>query len=52
MAEDPDFLASVLDFILIGDSSVMGFCDAVGIPYDTPMRARFELEGGVQSEFN
>lgn len=47
-ASDPAFLASVLDFILMDDAWVMGFCDAQGLPYDQPMRARASLPGAEQ----
>lgn len=47
-AADPAFLGSVLDFILMDDSQVTGFCDAVGLPYEMPMRARQSLPGGEQ----
>ena len=48
IAGDPVFLGSVLDFILIDDSHVTGFCDAANLPYDAPMRARQALPGGAQ----
>lgn len=44
-AGEPEFLASVLDFILMDDAWVQGFCDSVGIPYDWPMAARACLPG-------
>lgn len=45
-AADPVFLGSVLDFLLMEDATVTGFCDAAGLPYDAPMRARAALPGG------
>ncbi len=45
-AEDPAFLAAVLDFICMDDAWVMGFCDSVNLGYDMPMRARQSLPGG------
>jgi Protein of unknown function (DUF3572) len=45
-AGDPDFLASVLDFILTDDAWVRRFCDGAGRAYDAPMRARQALPGG------
>ena len=45
-AEDPVFLGSVLDFILMDDAWIMAFCDAAGHPYDRPMTARGSLPGG------
>ena len=46
IAADPVFLGSVLDFILLDDSHVTGFCDAANLPYETPMQARQMLPGG------
>ena len=45
-AGDPAFLASVLDFLLTEDRWIMAFCDATGLRYDAPMRARTVLPGG------
>lgn len=45
-AGDPVFLAAVLDFLLTEDALVMGFCDAAGLAYDRPLRARHLLPGG------
>lgn len=47
-AGDPAFLASVLDFLMLDDAWVVGFCDSVGAPYDRPMAARMALPGGAQ----
>lgn len=47
-AGEPEFLASVLDFILMDDAWVRGFCDAAQIPYDRPMKARAALPGGSE----
>jgi hypothetical protein len=47
-AGDAAFLGSVLDFLMMDDAWVIGFCDAVGIPYTTPMQARASLPGGGQ----
>jgi hypothetical protein len=46
-AQDPQFLVSVLDFLTMDDAWVIGFCDAQGLGYDTPMRARGALPGGA-----
>ena len=43
---DPEFLGHVLDFILMDDAWVVGFCDAHGHPYEAPMMARAALPGG------
>ncbi len=45
-ATDPAFLGSVLDFILMDDAWVTGFCDAQNRDYMDPMRARQLLPGG------
>ncbi len=44
---DPEFLASVLDFLVMDDAWVVGFCDATGLAYDQPMQARAVLPGGA-----
>lgn len=45
-AADPTFLAAVLDFLLMDDAWVMAFCEAHGVEFDMPMRARGGLPGG------
>ena len=45
-AADPEFLASVLDFVAMDDAWVAGFCDSEGLDYGIPMRARAALPGG------
>jgi hypothetical protein len=45
-AAKPDFLASVLDFLLMDDGWVTAFCDATNRSYATPMQARASLPGG------
>lgn len=45
---DPDFLGSVLDFILMDDVWVIGCCDALRIPYERLAQARMGLPGGEQ----
>ena len=49
-ATDPEFLGAVLDFVAMDDAWVTAFCDAQGLGYDVPMRARAALPGG--SEMN
>ena len=44
-ADDPAFLGSVLEFLLMDDGNVMAFCDAHGLPYQTPMVALNALPG-------
>ncbi len=43
---DPDFLASVLDFILMDDAWIIACCDAQGLPYTRLGEARHGLPGG------
>lgn len=45
-AQRPEFLASVLDFLLMEDRWIMAFCDAFALDYGQPMRARAALPGG------
>ncbi len=46
-ANDADFLASVLDFLMMDDAWVVQFCDAHAFPYDAVMKARQGLPGGA-----
>lgn len=45
-AGEPEFLGSVLDFLMLDDAWVMAYCDPGGLAYETPMRARQALPGG------
>lgn len=45
-AQNPEFLASVLDFLLMDDAFVTGFCQAANLPFEAPMQARMALPGG------
>ncbi|WP_299301299.1 DUF3572 domain-containing protein [uncultured Litoreibacter sp.] len=45
-ATDPAYLGSVLDFLLMDDAWITGFCDGAGFDYMDPMRARQLLPGG------
>lgn len=47
-ATEPEFLGSVLDFLLMDDAWVIAFCDSHSIPYDHLMQARAALPGGGQ----
>ncbi|MDJ0638517.1 MAG: DUF3572 domain-containing protein [Paracoccaceae bacterium] len=47
-ARDPDFLASVLDFLLMDDAWIAAFCDTANYTYDLPLRARAALPGGAE----
>lgn len=46
-AQDPEFLAAVLDFVLMDDAWVLGFARASGLPETAPMQARAHLPGGA-----
>ena len=46
-AGDPVFLGAVLDFLLMDDRWIVAFCDAEGLGYDAPQRARYALPGGA-----
>lgn len=45
---DPEFLGSVLDFLMMDDAWIIAFCDANGVAYEHPMFARAALPGGAQ----
>lgn len=47
-ASDPEFLGSLLDFLMMNDKWIVEFCDANSIGYDQPMLARQVLPGGEQ----
>lgn len=44
-AADPEFQASVLEFLTMDDSWVMRFCDSISEEYSAPMMARQCLLG-------
>lgn len=50
-AGEAEFLASVLDFILLDDRWVLDFCAAAGLQPDQPMRARHALPGGASQDW-
>ncbi|MGL4236490.1 DUF3572 domain-containing protein [Tabrizicola sp.] len=50
-ASDPDFLAAVLDFLLMDDRWVVAFCDHHGHPYTAPQLARAALPGGAMTNW-
>jgi hypothetical protein len=45
-AAEPEFLGSVLDFLLMDDAWVMGFSQAESVPPETLLAARQALPGG------
>ncbi|MBO9453522.1 DUF3572 domain-containing protein [Tropicibacter sp. R16_0] len=42
---NPEFLGSVLDFLMMDDAWIVAFCDDNTIPYDHLMQARAVLAG-------
>lgn len=48
LAQDPAFLASVLEFVTMDDVWVVDFCDAHNLKYEDPLRARYALPGAEQ----
>lgn len=47
-AQDAEFLASVLDFLMMEDTWIAGFCDAEGLACQEVPAARMALPGGEQ----
>lgn len=47
-AQDPVFLGSVLDFVMMDDAWVLRFCEAHARPGEALMQARAALPGGEQ----
>jgi len=47
-AQNPEFLGSVLDFLMMDDAWIIAFCDAHAVRYEQPMMARASLPGGAQ----
>lgn len=47
----PEFLLSVLDFLLMDDASVIGFCAAEGYACTDPLAARQALPGGAETHW-
>ncbi|WP_439121603.1 DUF3572 domain-containing protein [Marivita sp.] len=45
---NPEFQASVLDFLMMDDAWVIAFCDNEDIPYDRLIQARAALPSGQQ----
>lgn len=46
-AAEPEFLGSVLEFLMLDDSWVIDFCDANSVPYDVLGQARAVLSGAA-----
>lgn len=50
-AGDEEFLAAILDFLLMNDEWIVAFCDRSGFAYTTPTIARAALAGGRQENW-
>ena len=50
-AEDPAFLASVLEFLTMDDAWVMAFCDGHDLAYERPMMAQMTLAGTARTHW-
>lgn len=50
-AQDPDFLASLLDFILMDDAWIMEFSAAAHVSPEAVVAARAALPGGTQTHW-
>ena len=48
---EPEFLLSVLEFLMMDDAWVIAFCDDKAISYDVPMQARYALPGGATTHW-
>lgn len=47
-AGDPEFLLSVLDFVMMDDAWIMSCSDALRVPYDRVASAKAALPGGME----
>lgn len=45
-ATDSSFLGALLEFLMLDDAWIIGFCDHAGLEYDLPRQARDALTGG------
>lgn len=50
-AQEPAFLAGVLEFLCMEDEWIRRFCDDQGLPYDAPMKALMALPGQQRDEW-
>lgn len=46
LAQTEEFRLSVLEFLTMDDAWVVAFCDAEGIKYEDPLKARYILSKG------
>ncbi len=47
-ANEPEFLASLLDFMLTNEAVLVGFCDSTSIDARAVHQARHVLSGGIE----
>ncbi|MGH1578699.1 DUF3572 domain-containing protein [Planktotalea sp.] len=47
-ASEPEFLLSVLDFLMMDDQWVISCCDALNVPYESLGEARQMMPGGAE----
>lgn len=45
---DPEFLLSVLDFLMMDDQWIISCCDALQVPYERVNEARQAMPGGAE----
>lgn len=45
---EPEFLLSVLDFLMMDDQWIIACCDALQVPYERVSEARQMLPGGAE----
>ena len=47
-ASDPEFLLSMLDFLMMNDAWIIACCDDLRVPYERISEARQSLPGGAE----
>ncbi len=50
-AENKEFLAGILDFLLVHEEILINFCESIGIDYTVPASARQQLPGAQFDTF-
>lgn len=50
-AGEPEFLLSVIEFLMMDDQWLIACCDALGEPYERVAEARFALPGGAETNW-
>lgn len=49
--KEAGYLSGILEFLVLEDRWIKAFCDAEGLPYDTPLRALAAMPGGRREEW-